>query len=166
MDTRRMEILNREYEPLRSHTHKMLKALTAAGLEYEWGYFAQHTVRNGEEWFFEHYPIPVITVRGMGEIGFDLNQTFVEFKMDRVKALSFDFTQLKGFAFEVYGIQEYLNDFYNARQSIQEIHDKIRGSDEEEVGVSLLFGYLEPVENILTAIGTMQQLLAKRQQTS
>jgi hypothetical protein len=157
----RMQVLNKEYKPLRLHTHQVLKALTELGFEHEWGYFAQHSVRNGSEWFFEHYPIPVITIRDICEIGFDLSQTFLECKVSREEALEFDFKRLQGFNFEVYGIKEYLNDFYNAKQDIEDIHGKIDKSDEQEIGISLLFGYMESVETIINAVGSLQQIITE-----
>jgi len=159
MDTKRMQVLNSEYEPLRMHTHNMLKALTNSGFECEWGYFAQHSVRNGNEWFFEHYPIPVITVKNVCEIGLDITQTFIEFKIQREDAIRFDFSQLYGFTFEVYGVADYLNDFYNADQNIDDIHAKIEKSDEKEIGISLLFGYLEPVENLMKAVNQLKEIV-------
>ena len=156
MDTKRMQVLNSEYEPLRTHTHNMLKALTNSGFECEWGYFAQHSVRNGNEWFFEHYPIPVITIKNVCEIGFDINQTFIECKLKRNDSIAFDFSQFYGFTFEVYGVTDYLNDFYNAGQDINDIHAKIEKSDEKEIGVSLLFGYLESVENLMKAVNKLK----------
>jgi hypothetical protein len=159
MDTKRMQVLNSEYEPLRTHTRNMVKALTSSGFECEWGYFAQHSVRNGDEWFFEHYPIPVITVKNVCEIGFDLDQTFIECKLKRDAAIVFDFTRFYGFTFEVYGLTDYLHDFYNADQDIKDIHAKINKSDEKEIGVSLLFGYLESVEDIIQTVKKLKELL-------
>jgi hypothetical protein len=159
MDTKRMQVLNAEYEPLRTHTRNMVKALTSSGYECEWGYFAQHSVRNGDEWFFEHYPIPVITVKNVCELGFDLDQTFIEFKLKRDAAIAFDFTRFNGFTFEVYGLADYLNDFYNADQDIKDIHAKIGKSDEKEIGVSLLFGYLESVEHLMQAVKKLKEML-------
>jgi hypothetical protein len=153
-----MQALNSEYEPLRMHTHAAVKALRNSGFECEWGYFAQHSVRNGTEWFFEHYPIPVITVGNICEIGFDLSQTFVECKLKRNVALAFDFSRLSAFTFEVYGITDYLNDFYTVGQDIQDIHVKIERSAEKEIGVSLLFGYLESVENLFMAVNTFKEI--------
>jgi hypothetical protein len=159
MDTKRMQVLNSEYEPLRTHTRALLKALAQSGFVCEWGYFAQHSVRNDDEWFFEHYPIPVITVKDVCEIGFDLNQTFLECKLKRDAALVFDFTRFQDFTFEVYGITDYLSDFYCAGLDVHAIRAKIEKSDETEIGVSLLFGYLEPVKTLLLAVNKIKENL-------
>lgn len=155
-----MQVLNKEYEPLRTHTRAMLKALAQSGFACEWGYFAQHSVRNGDEWFFEHYPIPVITIKDVCEIGFDLNQTFLECKLKRETALAFDFTRFQDFIFEVYGITDYLNDFYHAGLDVHAIRAKIESSEETEIGVSLLFGYLEPVETLLLAVKKVKEIFS------
>lgn len=154
----RMLALNREYEPLRMHTHRMVHALAQSGYPCTWGFFAQHSIRNGADWFFEHYPIPVITMENVCEIGFDIQQTFVEFKLKREQAITFDFTQFSGIAFEVYGVVDYLNDFYHADRDIDQIHAEIEKSDEKEIGVSLLFGYLEPVENLIKVVTALKEI--------
>ncbi len=155
----RLQALNKEYEPLRSHTHRMVKALMQSGYECTWGFFAQHSVRNDNEWFFEHYPIPVITVGNICEIGFDLTQTFVEWKLNREAALAFDFAQFNSVTFEIYGMADYLNDFYNACQDIRDVHTKIKASDEQEIGISFLFGYLEPVENLMQIVTLLKEII-------
>jgi hypothetical protein len=162
MDINRMQDLNRAYEPLRAHTHAMVKALKNSGFECEWGYFAQHSVRNGSEWFFEHYPIPVITIKNVCEIGFDIPETFIEFKLKRETALAFDFSRLHGFNFDVYGVNDYLNDMYHTGQDIHEIHANIEKSNELEIGISLIFGYLESVENLLQAVYQAKEIVTQR----
>jgi len=162
MNTRRMQVLNSEYEPLRTHTHAMLKALTNSGFTCAWGYFAQHSIRNGNEWFIEHYPIPVITIKNICDIGFDINQTFIECKLKRDDAIAFDFSRFDGVTFEVYGVTDYLADFYNAGQDIQTIHAKIEKSSEKEIGVSLLYGYLESVENLMSAVNKLTEMNFQR----
>jgi hypothetical protein len=162
MDTNRMQVLNEEYEPLRAHTHAMVKALKKSGFEYEWGFFAQHSVRNGSEWFFEHYPIPVITVKNVCEIGFDIPETFIEFKLKREHAIAFDFSRLQDCRFDIYGINDYLNDIYHIGQDIRDIHAKIEKCDDLEIGISLLFGYLEPVENLMQAVNRVKEIVTFR----
>ena len=157
-----MQALNKEYEPLRAHTHAVVKALKNSGFECEWGYFAQHSVRNGSEWFFEHYPIPVITIKNICEIGFDIPETFIEFKLKREHAIAFDFSHLTGFRFDVYGVNDYLNDIYHSGQDIHDIAAKIEKSDELEIGISLLFGYLESVENLMEAVNRVKEIVTFR----
>lgn len=162
MDINRMQVLNKAYEPLRVHTHTMVKALTDSGFECAWGFFAQHSVRNGSEWFFEHYPIPVITIKNVCEIGFDIPETFIEFKFKREAAIAFDFSHFQDFRFEIYGITDYLNDIYHTGQDIRDIAAKIEKSDELEIGISLLFGYLEPVENLMQAVKQVKEIVTNR----
>jgi hypothetical protein len=153
MDFQRMVKLNEEYEPLRSHAISIAKTLKGAGFICTWGFFAQHSVKQGEEWFFEHYPIPVIGVESICEIGLDIPHTFVECKMKREEALAFDFSRLSSYQFEVYGVQDYLSsDFYNAQLTIADIHKRISQSMESEIGICLYLKPLAGIEELIAAI--------------
>lgn len=105
----------------------------------------------------EHFPIPVITVEDICDIGVDLAHIFIEGKLKRECALKFDFSLLKEYRFEVYGVQDYLNDFYNASLSIEGIKDRILSSNEAEIGVSLFISHEGAIENILSILGTLKR---------
>jgi vacuolar-type H+-ATPase subunit F/Vma7 len=67
----------------------------------------------------------------------DVNQVYFEFKLSREEAVSFDYSELAMYHFEVYGIEDYYNDFY-LEDEVDSITTNIENSDEQEVGVSIL----------------------------
>lgn len=67
----------------------------------------------------DHYPIPVISVKGHCE---------------HVITMQYMFQKLAGIPFEAYGVENYLEDFYLMGMTIDEMHESIKQSDEDEIG--------------------------------
>lgn len=80
-----------------------------------------------------------------------MNFIFIETKMKSETALKYDFSKLLKYKFEVYGIQEYLNDFYNDSLDTKDIIEKIKKSDEAEIGICFKIQY-DCIEQILEII--------------
>ena len=152
-----VEILNNIYEPLNECKTKIINYLNLNRYSYKWGYYSGHYVKSNNKWLLEHFPIPVITVEDICDIRVDLAHIFIEGKLKRECALKFDFSLLKEYRFEVYGVQDYLNDFYNAGLSIEGIKDRILSSNEAEIGVSLFISHEGAIENILSILGTLKR---------
>lgn len=127
--------LNETYKTLNDEKNLIIKSLENIGLKSKVGYYPFHSFKNGNEFFVEQYPIPVITIEEKIDIGIDVHQVFFEIKLDRSIAESFDFQVFKDFSFEVYGIKNYYKDFYNGK--IDKICENIINSDENEIGVSI-----------------------------
>ncbi|HZU87274.1 MAG TPA: DUF3201 domain-containing protein, partial [Anaerolineaceae bacterium] len=109
----RIQDLNRVYQPVYEQMKSILKELKAQGYPCEWGFYNQHSIKQAGTWVLEYYPIPVITVKDVCEIGLDMDHTFIECKLKREMALAFDFSFFNKYKYEVYGIEDFLNDFYN-----------------------------------------------------
>ncbi len=148
--------LNETYKTLNDEKNFIIKYVENIGLKSKVGYYPFHSFKKGNEFFLEQYPIPVITVEEKIDIGIDVHQVFFEIKLDRRLAESFDYQIFKDFSFEVYGIKDYYNDFYNGK--IDKICANIISSDENEIGVSIniqkksLQSTCEEVIEILRAI--------------
>ena len=127
--------LNETYKTLNDEKNLIIKKLENIGLKSKVGYYPFHSFKNGNEFFVEQYPIPVITVEEKIDIGIDVHQVFFEIKLDRRIAESFDYQVFKDFSFEVYGIKDYYKDFYDGK--IDKICENIIFSDENEIGVSI-----------------------------
>lgn len=158
MNTSQIELLNGIYKPLREYATQIIKYLKINDYRYKWGYYSGHYIRNNQEWILEEFPIPVITIEAVCEIGIDLSHIFMEGKLTREQAIKFDFSVLKDYKFEVYGIKDYLNDFYNENTELEGINDRIFSSSEDEIGVSLFVSHQEPIETIFSAINTLRRL--------
>lgn len=128
--------LNDIYKNLYERTCEVCKALKSHSYDISWAYFAFHSTRIEAELMLEYFPVPVITVKNICDIGLRPDNFFIELKFKREEALLFDFSSIK-FDFEVYGIENYLNDFYNNSMAVGEIHSNIKKSKEKEIGVQL-----------------------------
>lgn len=152
-----IEELNKVYEPIYTHMKGVLNLLKQGGYHFDWGYFGQHYVKLNNEWVLEYYPIPVITIKDICDVGFDINHTFIEFKLKREHAMKFDFSKLHLYKFEVYGINDFLIDFYNKNLDVSLISDRIKNSEEQEIGISLFFKYNENHNILMDAIEILKK---------
>lgn len=152
------QLLNTVYEPIYKYIQSFFKVLTLQeGYDCKWGFYNNHSIKKNGVWETEHYPIPVITIHEICDIGFDIDRTFVECKIKREKALEFQWKLLLDYRFEVYGAEDYLNDFYNESLSIESISLKITESMEQEIGITFHFGYLEDKSSLLELVKRLQE---------
>lgn len=138
------------------------KQVVAAYLEdneiyFVFGYYALHSFKEDNEFYVEQYPIPVFTVNNIVDIGIDLDKVFFEFRFTRERALDFDFSVFEDLHFEVYGVEDYYDDFYYS--DIEEIHNNILNSIEAEVGVSIIIGKDNILEDIINIIDLLMEVI-------
>ena len=57
-------------------------------------------------------------------------------KLRRCAALDFSFVPVAGYDFEVYGVEDYLADFYHPGQTIEELKENLLACNEPELGFS------------------------------
>ena len=101
------------------------------------------------EYHLQKYPIPVIDIKGSGDIGYNLDNIFFEFSLNKTDFLNLNFEYiLNSFEeVEVYGGENCLLDFYDKGGSVEEIKTKVSISDEENVMLSIYVDYDK--ENII-----------------
>ncbi len=73
MDAALFQQLNRIYAPLRGRAVRLTQLLAEKGLKAEWGWYANHSVKVDGEYQIEEFPVPVIEVEGLCEIGLNLD---------------------------------------------------------------------------------------------
>ena len=97
------------------------------------------------EYHYQKYPIPIIEVKDVGDIGYNIDSIFFEFSIKRERFLQTDFRViLDNFAnVQVYGGQDCLTDFYKGNDCADEIMDKVKLSYEEDIMLALYFDYSE-----------------------
>ena len=102
--------LNEIYQKLEAKMHKITTSFLSMHEVYPFtcAYYNGHYFKNPNgEYIMDYFPIPVIS-----------------------------FEKLCDYYFEVYGVEEYLNDFYTEGNSIQELITNISNSSEKEIGFS------------------------------
>lgn len=103
-------------------------------------YFGGHYARNAQgSYEMDYFPIPVVTVKGLCDIEIGLEGINVSTKLKREAAIAFDYKQLVGQEFEVYGVEDYLNDFYRHGDCIETMLGRIKESEEKDIGFSFPF---------------------------
>ncbi len=112
------------------------------GYKHTCGYFSGHYHKNAEgKYIMDYFPIPVISINGICDIEIDLEKISVSAKLRRDKAINYNYTKLNGYKFEAYGVDEYLDDFYIAGNTYDELVENIRESKEKDIGFSFEFSY-------------------------
>ena len=152
------QILNDIYKPIYEYLQSLLKALKKSDYDYEWRFYNNHSIKKDNQWHLEYYPIPVVTVKDICDIGIDISHIFIEGKMKKEKAIGFDWKLISDYKFQVYGVEDYLNDFYNSSLKIDDITERIIQSNESEIGIEFYFRYLEEINIILELIKKLESM--------
>lgn len=155
----KLKTLNEIYIEINQKKKELIHFFKEKGFQCRCGYYNQHSVKVDDEWITEEYPIPVISIEDIGDLGIDINHIFLEIVVTREQALTFDFGKFESYRFEVYGVENFLNDFYNNTLPLQEIHERIRKSNENSIGISFFFSMDEPVGQIGNAVIDIQKRL-------
>lgn len=114
-------------------THRMFKLRS--------GWFNGHYYRKDGAWFLSYCPIPEVDVIDLCDVEIHFNKIVVTTKQKREKTLAYSFEKLADYRFEVYGVEDYLNDFYRPGEIVQLMKDKIAASEEKEIGFSFEFPF-------------------------
>lgn len=99
-----------------------------------------HKGENGN-WCRESYPIPVVEVEGFCDIEISFDKITVSTKLKRPKALEYSYDKVSQYAFESFGVDDYLCDFYNSGMTIEELKANISRSNEKEIGFAFCFPF-------------------------
>ena len=134
--------LNQIYEQLFRKALQMKVTLDQRALECECRFYNGHYEKNEDgKWQMDFFPIPVIEMKQLCDIEIGLNKISVSARMARDKALRFDYSQIAHYVFEVYGSDDYLNDFYHHEMKLEEGIKRMEKSDEQEIGFSFAFPF-------------------------
>lgn len=111
------------------------------------------------EYHIQKYPIPVIDIKNSGDIGYNIDKIFFEFSFDKTIFLdiAFGYILIKFKEVELYGGSNCLIDFYDEGDSVEDIKNKIRLSNEETIMLSLYFDYNQ--EKIIESFFTVNEFL-------
>lgn len=131
------EVLNGVYEPLYQKVKKLRTRLLKEGYPVTWDWYAFHSSRRGGEPKLEYFPIPVLTVEGVCNIGLALDRVFAEGTLTRQQASSFDWTSVSR-PFELYGVEDCLEQLYGPGMSLEDLPQRIASSGESAFGLQFV----------------------------
>lgn len=136
------EELNSIYRELDLRTQAILGHLCSKRIfECGCGFFSGHFYRNSKgEFVMSYFPIPVISIKNLCDIEINLDSASASTKLKKPDALKFDYEKLSGFKFEIYGVENYLDDIFRSDElPISEIVQSIKKCGEKEIGFSFEF---------------------------
>ncbi|MCM1194818.1 MAG: hypothetical protein NC099_04860 [Corallococcus sp.] len=131
--------LNAFYRDLELKTVAVLGRMEVLGLDYDIGYYNGHYFKNSDgEYEKEYYPIPVISVKGACDIELEFDRISVSAKLSKRAALHFDYGKISAYRFEAYGIENYLDNYYEDGD-IDKLLNNIKESKENAIGFQFEF---------------------------
>lgn len=144
-----LERMNEVYSQLDQKRVELLQTLRGQSAECVSGFYNGHYRRTESgDYQMDSFPIPVISVKGCCDIEINFDTLTVSAKLSRSDALACSFEKFADIPFEVYGVENYLLDFYLAGMTVAQMHAKISGSTEKEIGVSFVFPFDVKAERI------------------
>lgn len=142
MEKELLDELNAVYYRLEMKQSEIVNALFHRIFKIESGWYNGHYHKNDAgDWCRESYPIPVISVKGFCDIEIPFHEISISTKLKRNAALAYSFEKFMGYEFQAYGVEDYLADFYSSGQSVEDMKENIRTSDETEIGFSFVFPF-------------------------
>lgn len=152
------EEINAAYDQLERRQTELVRALQQEGLSTVSGWYNghYHKAENGD-WRREAYPIPVVTVKGVCDIEISFDGISVSTKRKREAALAASYESLSGYAFEAFGVEDYLRDFYQRGMTVAELKSNIAQSSEEEIGFAFPFSMDVEKEEILALVNLLRR---------
>ena len=142
MDNQILNEINTAYSHLEMKQTELVSALFHRIFELDWGWYNGHYHQDETgNWFRDSYPIPVISVKGLCDIEISFDKISISTKLKRKEALAYPFEKFAGYEFEAYGVEDYLTDFYQPGQTVQDLKENIRVCDEKEIGFSFVFPF-------------------------
>ena len=156
MDITLVNQLNDIYKPIWDKANEIGRELQESGYTISKGFFNNHSVKINGSFVTEYFPIPVIFVEGVGEIGIDLDYVWFVVVFPKKKALSLDYHSIaKEYKFEIYGSKDYLNDIYNEQIAISDIVPGIKNSSESDFCIQFYFEQNVTAGDIITLIQSL-----------
>ena len=132
--------MNHAYQQLEIKLDEILEVLRREEYKVDSGWYNGHYNRDSNgEWQRDFYPIPVIGVEGLCDIEISFERISVSTKLERDAALTYSHENILEYTFEVYGVNDYLGDYYHNGMTIQELKDNIKSSSEAEIAYQFTF---------------------------
>lgn len=144
--------LNRVYTPLINRAERCRQLLQDRNKASAFVWANAHFESYKGKYICEKYPIPVVEIEGIGDIGFNINGCFYEGYFSKEDLLNFDYEIIRDIkSFALYGENDYLNDIYNYRMNFDEIKELIENSAQTNIAISFAFKYKD-IEQTLDAL--------------
>lgn len=141
MDKR--NILNEIYKPLIAKSDKLFNMLNAIyHKKVSLGFYNNHFYKNENgEYLPDYFPIPVVSIENFCDLEFDLDCISITTKLKKDDAIKLDYSKISKYIFEIYGVNEYLTDYYTENTDIYDALNKLKNSSESEFFYTFYFNH-------------------------
>ncbi|MDD4124280.1 MAG: hypothetical protein PHW77_00935 [Eubacteriales bacterium] len=127
------ELLNKTYESLHIRAMKLESALSSGGFDCSWGWYNYYGADQKE---IRYYPLPVITVHGLGNLFLELNSCYFTATYTKNGLLSLELEKLARLhRFEIYVADDTTLTVFNPSDDISEIRTKVFSVGCESFGI-------------------------------
>ena len=143
--------LNEFYKNLDDKTNQIRDILVKNGFRVEKGYFSgQYYNKDASgNYVKDYYPLPVVGVKGLCDIEVVGTHLNVSTKTSIKNAIHFNYDKFSDYYYEVYGVNDYLADYYKSGEDIVKLYKNLEACDEKEIGFAFNFANNTSVDKIL-----------------
>ncbi len=119
-------------------------------IDHQLQYTDGNTIKIDDAYELQAYPIPVILIKGKGEIGFNLDGIYFEFVMKKDTALRLEIEEFaKDYELEIFGVEDIEQSYYKSGMSRESYKKGIQNSKENGFGIAFNFDEtIEPSEKL------------------
>ena len=132
--------LNEFYKNLDDKANYIIDILIKNGFKVEKHYLNGHYNKDSNgNYVMDYYPIPVIDVKGLCSIELVVTHLNISTKTSIKNAIHFNYDRLSDFYYEVYGVIDYLADYYKSGEDIVKLYKNLEACNEKEIGFGFSF---------------------------
>lgn len=137
--------------------------LDEKNIDSQINYVAGNYLKVKEGYALQAYPIPVILIKGKGDIGFNLDGVFFEFFVKKQTAMRLSVEAFSNdYAIEVYGAEDCETDYYREGMTTEAFKRGIEKSKENGFGIAFYFdAFTDGAEAIYEAFDTCYRRILK-----
>lgn len=153
------EQLNEFYKNLDGKAKQIKDILVNNGFKAEKNYFNGHYYNKDAagNYVMDYYPIPVIELKGLCDIEVVGTHLNISTKTSLKNAIHFNYDIMSDFYFEVYGVIDYLADYYKSGEDILKLYKSLETCNETEIGFGFSFANNVPADKILKLIVILKE---------
>ncbi|MDE7438897.1 MAG: hypothetical protein K2N23_00045 [Clostridia bacterium] len=152
------EQLNGFYKNLDGKAEQIKDVLVKNGFKAEKKYYNGHYNKDASgNYVMDYYPIPVIEVEGLCDIeivGIHIN---ISTKTSIKNAIQLNYENLSEYYYEVYGVVDYLSDYYRSGEDIVKLYKNLEACKETEIGFGFSFVNNTTADKILSVAVVLKE---------
>lgn len=127
-------LLNSIYIPVCDKASELNQGLEKAGYPASMQFYNNHSIKRNGVFVTEFYPIPVISIKDIGDVGINFDSVWFEIVLPKDTAIKLNYAEISSkHKIEVYGTNDFLHDFFNETIDVSDVVSNISNSSEADV---------------------------------